>query len=150
MDKFCDSGILLESKMRTEVGFRLRMASNLLDGAICAVMTLLIVCSAEAQNLFVADFGNNTIAEIPPGGTPSIFTYALSGPTGLAFNNAGDLFEANYGGGSSGSGTITKYLSGGGQSTFASGLDGPEALAFNSAGNLFEADFSHIYLTFWR
>ena len=56
-------------------------------------------------------------------------------PTGLAFNSAGDLFEADHG-----SGNIYEFTPGGTQSTFASGLNAPDGLAFNSAGNLFEAD----------
>jgi sugar lactone lactonase YvrE len=53
----------------------------------------------------------------------------------LAFNSAGDLFEADF------SGNIYEFTPNGGSSTFASGLDAsPNGLAFNSAGDLFEAD----------
>jgi hypothetical protein len=44
---------------------------------------------------------------------------------GLAFNSAGDLFEADYF-----SGKINKFTPSGTESTFASGLSGPVALAF--------------------
>jgi DNA-binding beta-propeller fold protein YncE len=60
----------------------------------------------------------------------------LSHPYKLAFNSAGNLFEADYG-----SGTIYEFTPGGTKSTFASGLNGPIGLAFNSAGDLFEADY---------
>src|ERR1035438_2168630 len=71
-----------------------------------------------------------------PGGVRS--TFASSGlywPFGLAFNSAGNLFEAD-----SGSGKIYEFTPGGTRSTFASGLDVPHGLAFNSAGDLFVAD----------
>ena len=100
---------------------------------------MLIASSASAQNLLVSDFGNNTVTEITPGGVPSTFASGLNGPTGLAFNGAGDLFEANYGSGSPGSGVITEFTPGGAKSIFASGLNYPEGLAFNSAGDLFVA-----------
>jgi hypothetical protein len=66
----------------------------------------------------------------------------LSAPVGLAFDSAGNLFEANFTGG-----TIYKFTSGGVQSLFASGLVNPVGLAFNSGGNLFESDShsGHIY-----
>jgi hypothetical protein len=56
----------------------------------------------------------------------------LSDPLGLAFNSAGDLFEAD-----GQSGNIFEFTPGGAQSTFASGLDNPAGLAFNSNGDLF-------------
>jgi hypothetical protein len=57
----------------------------------------------------------------------------LSYIAGLAFNSAGDLFEAD-----GGSGNIYEFTPGGVQSTFALAiLNGPNDLAFNSAGDLF-------------
>jgi hypothetical protein len=49
----------------------------------------------------------------------------LNNPLGLAFDSAGDLFEADYG-----SGNIYEYTPGGAQTTFASGLSNPAGLAF--------------------
>ena len=54
---------------------------------------------------------------------------------GLAFDSAGNLFEADVN-----SGNIYEFTPDGTRSTFASGLNGPFGLAFDSAGNLFEAD----------
>ena len=57
----------------------------------------------------------------------------LSGPGGLAFDSAGNLYVA-----SEFSNTIVKYTPGGVGSVFAnSGLDLPVGLAFDSAGNLY-------------
>jgi DNA-binding beta-propeller fold protein YncE len=60
----------------------------------------------------------------------------LNRPAGLAFDSAGDLFEAD-----SGSGNIYEFTNGVAteMGTFASGLS-PIALAFDSSGNLFQAD----------
>ena len=57
--------------------------------------------------------------------SPVIFASGLDEPYGLAFNSAGNLFEADYG-----SGNIYEYTPGGARSTFASGLNGPYGLAF--------------------
>ena len=86
---------------------------------------MLIASSAQAQNLFVTDFGNNTITEITPGGTQSTFASGLNCPWGLAFNSADDLFAADYD-----SGNIYEFTPGGVRSTFASGLDAPNSMAF--------------------
>ncbi len=67
----------------------------------------------------------------------STFAAGLNEPSSLAFNSAGDLFEADLG-----SGKIFEFTPDGTQSTFATGLNHPTALAFDSLGNLFEADFA--------
>ena len=95
---------------------------------------MLIAYSAPAQNLFVAN-NNGTITQITPGGAQSTFASGLDYPRGLAFNSAGDLFEAD-----GESGNIYEFTPDGARSTFASGFSFPTGLAFNSAGNLFVAD----------
>jgi hypothetical protein len=49
----------------------------------------------------------------------------LNEPVGLAFDSAGNLFEAE-----ANSGNIYEFTPGGAQSTFASGLNRPVGLAF--------------------
>ncbi len=105
-----------------------------MKASICSAAILLLAFGVTAQNLYVAS-GNN-ILEFAPNGTQS--TFAASGvnvPRGLAFDSAGDLFEADWW-----NGNIYEFTPGGVQSTFASGLNHPTGLAFDSAGNLFEAD----------
>jgi hypothetical protein len=106
--------------------------------AVCAGAVLLLTAGAQGQNLFVADFGSDNIYEFTPGGTRSTVASGLNYPQGLAFNSAGDLFEADEDN-QIGGGNIYEFTPGGAKSTFASGLN-PEGLAFNSAGDLFEAD----------
>lgn len=96
---------------------------------------LLSASSASAQNIYVGNWYTGAIYSITPSGSVSTFTTAGPGPEGLAFNNAGDLFES-----ASDNGSIVEVTPGGSQSTFASNLS-PNGLAFNNAGNLFDADY---------
>ena len=90
----------------------------------------------SAGNLYVANFGNNTIRKVTPAGVVSTFvdnTQGLVGPDGLAFDSAGNLYVANEG-----INTISKVTPAGAVSTFIStGLNDPTGLAFDSAGNLY-------------
>jgi len=88
-------------------------------------------------NLFVANSGNNTIAEFTPGGNGTVFaSTGLNHPMGLAFDSTGDLFVSNTDGNN-----IMKFTPEGNSTVFAStGLNNPMGLAFDSAGNLFVAD----------
>ena len=114
--------------MKTKSKSIIRTVCHSFGGVVCAAAVMLIASSTQAQNLFEADGGSSSIYEFTPSGTQSTFATGLSYPTGLAFNNAGDLFVANYGyyGGNS----ITEITPNGSQSIFASGLNGPTALAF--------------------
>jgi hypothetical protein len=88
-----------------------------------------------AGDLFVANAAGNgpggNITEITPGGIQSTFASGVD-PQALVFNNAGNLFEADYN-----SGNIYKFTPGGLQSTFATGFDTPISLTINNAGDLF-------------
>jgi len=79
----------------------------------------------SAGDLFALVGGN--IDEFTPSGVQLTIASGLNG-TALAFNGAGDLFEADN------SGHTYDMTQG---RTFASGLSLPSALAFNSAGDLF-------------
>jgi sugar lactone lactonase YvrE len=120
--------------MKTKFKSTLRAARDSFSGAVFAGVVLLITSSAQAQNLFVADYASGNIYEFTPGGAQSTFASGLGGPFGLAFNSAGDLFVADES-----SGDITEITPGGVQNTFASGLFDPFGLAVNSTGNLFVA-----------
>ena len=73
-----------------------------------------------AGNLYVANYGNNTISKVTPAGAVSTFVSSgLNDPAGLAFDAAGNLYVANYG-----NNTISKVTPAGAVSTFvSSGLD---------------------------
>ena len=57
----------------------------------------LLAVSTSAQDLFVSDYQSGSIIEVMPGGAQSTFASGLY-PMGLAFNGAGDLFEADSSG----------------------------------------------------
>jgi len=81
-----------------------------------------------AGNLFVGNdvTSSHYIVEFAPDGDQSTFVSSgLTSACGLAFNSAGELFEADQG-----SGDIFEFTSDGIRSTFASGLVHPVALAF--------------------
>src|SRR5438309_1178239 len=112
---------------QTETNFKsaLRVARHLFSGAVCSAAVILICSSAAAQNLFMSDgysgisrdLGN--IYKFTPNGASSTFSSRLNGPLGLAFDKAGNLFVASFGG------SILKFTPGGVQSTFTLGLVDP-------------------------
>ena len=72
------------------------------------------------------DTPSHYIVEFTPDGAGSTFVASgLTTACGLAFNSAGDLFEADWG-----SGNIYEFTPDGTRTTFASGLVHPIALAF--------------------
>jgi sugar lactone lactonase YvrE len=93
----------------------------------------------KAGNLFVALRGANSILEVKPDGTSSVFATGLSAPFSLAFNSAGDLFVADQGRG------IMKVTPDGTISTVAT-IPGfyPGSLVFGQDGNLYTADYDSI------
>jgi hypothetical protein len=78
----------------------------------------------SAGNVFVS-LENNTVVKITPQGVLSTFATGFDFPVGLALNNSGDLFVANFNGT-----TISEVTPAGSVSTFASGLNSPSYLAF--------------------
>ena len=74
--------------------------------------------------MFEADLSDH-IYQFTPSGVRSPFASGLADPWGLAFDRAGDLFEADLK-----SGHIYEFTPGGTRSTFASGLSQPAFLAF--------------------
>lgn len=99
-----------------------------------AAILLFFAAGAPAQNLFVSCPGNNSIVEISPNGTVTPFASGLHDPADLAFDAAGDLFEADQG-----SGNIYEFVNNGGTLSqtpvlYASDLDEPYGLAFGVPG----------------
>src|SRR5260221_8466177 len=107
---------------------------NMIQIWLLCVAILQASSSAKAQNLFEADFGSGNIYEFTPSGVRSTFASGLS-PYGIAFNNAGNLFVADAGNGTTGNGNIYEFTPSGVRTTFASGLTLVADLSFNSGGN---------------
>ncbi|HEY9774110.1 MAG TPA: tetratricopeptide repeat protein [Planktothrix sp.] len=85
-------------------------------------------------NLYIANFGNNTIDRISPDGMKSTFSSGanLQGPIGLAVDATGNVYVANYRGG-----TIARINPAGVSTVIATGFNRPYYLTLNKDGNLF-------------
>jgi PEP-CTERM motif/NHL repeat len=119
--------------------------TNLFFPAVVAGASFLTAGVASADNVFVSNNGDNSILEISSGSSsPTVFisdNANLNGPTGIAFNSAGDLLVANNG--TVGAGFIAEYSSTGAFiGDIATGLFNPRGLAFDASGNLFVANQS--------
>jgi sugar lactone lactonase YvrE len=119
--------------MNTKCQSVIRAARHSFGGVVCVAAVLLIASSAQAQNLFEADFWSGNIYEITPNGVVSTFASGVYYPTALTFDGAGNLFVADS------HGNINAFTPNGVESVFASGLYNTTGLAFDSAGNLFVA-----------
>src|SRR5262249_53596817 len=93
-------------------------------------------------NVFIADFLDHLVAEVPANGGPQKVVYSpgpSSNPVGLAVDGAGDLFVADFG-----LKQVVKLPAGctssSCQITVGNGWDLPEAVAVDAAGNVFVAD----------
>ena len=95
------------------------------------------VACDEQKNLFVSDNLHSVIYLITPGRRISAFV-SIVGPSGLAFDGAGNLYASDtdpY----DAVGGITKIAPDGTQTLVVSGLGGLRGLAFDLDGNLFAA-----------
>ena len=126
--------------MKTKWNGILHDRRHSLGVAAGAGLFLLIAGAAQAQNIFLSDYGNGALYEYTPTGARTTFALIgtpLNGPEGLAFDSSGNLFVAN-----AFPGNIYKFTPGGVQSTFATGLYYPGTLAFSPTGDLY-GDDSH-------
>jgi sugar lactone lactonase YvrE len=127
--------------MRASVKYLFRTATTSLVPVVCVAIVMLPVTS-HAQNLFVGCLGTGqSIVELSPDGTQSIFATGLTDARALAFDSSGNLFAADYP-----NGNIYKFTPDGTRTTFASGLIYPGALAFNSTGDLFVASGQNLFV----
>ncbi len=109
-----------------------------------------------AGNLWVSNYGNNTVAEFTAAqlastGTPtpavvlSSTSTSLDGPVGLAFDRTGNLWVADYTGRTLNEFTAAQLVASGAPapkvtiSATGNALQNPEELAFDTQGNLWSA-----------
>ncbi len=93
-----------------------------------------------AGDVFIADYNNGLVVEVPAGGgAQTTVGSGLSGPSGVAVDGAGDVFIADYD-----NGLVVEVPAGGGaQTTLGSGLSNPNGVAVDGAGDVFIADFGN-------
>jgi len=91
----------------------------------------------RAGDVFIADFFNNRVVEVPAGGgAQTTVGSGLNYPAGVAVDGAGDVFIAD-----AGNNRVVEVPSGGGaQTTVGTGLYSPMGVAVDGAGNVFIAD----------
>jgi streptogramin lyase len=92
----------------------------------------------SAGDVFVSDYGNNQVLELPAGSGSQVtlpFT-GVSAPYGLAVNTAGDVFVAEH------NNRVVELPAGGGSQVTLpfSGLESPWGVAVDSAGDVFVAE----------
>jgi sugar lactone lactonase YvrE len=86
-----------------------------------------------AGDVFIADYYNNRVVEVPAGGgSQTTVGVGLSNPAGVAVDGAGDVFIADYG-----NSRVVEVQVGGAQITVASGLSDPTGVAVDGAGDVF-------------
>jgi gliding motility-associated-like protein len=90
-----------------------------------------------AGNVFVTDYGNHSVKEIPAGGgAPITIGSGFISPNGLTVDGAGNVYFADYG-----NSTVKMIPAGGGAPvTLGSGFSHPSGVAVDGAGNVFVAD----------
>jgi len=93
------------------------------------------LCFDKSGNLYIADFGDNTVRIVSPSGTDSVFARGFSGPVGLTIDKMGNLYVANRT-----SNSISRVTSSGNISTYAYGIPTPHSLAFDINGNLYVSE----------
>ncbi len=123
-----------------------------------------------AGNVYVSDYGNNTIRKIGPPPTQTVTTLAgtagttggtdgtgaaarFNGPNGLAIDSSGNLYVADYGNQTirkvTPAGVVTTVAGSAGSAGSADGtgaaarFNGPNGLAIDSTGNLYVADLGN-------
>ena len=97
---------------------------------------------ATNGDLFQSNIRGQSISKITPDGKVSLFSdNGLASPVGLAFDQDGNLYACNCGGG----GSIQKIEPDGASSQLASGnlFDCPNGLTIDGSGNLYTANFNN-------
>jgi sugar lactone lactonase YvrE len=94
-------------------------------------------------DLYISDYKNNDVVEFYAGQTRIVqnFSGAMSDPTALAFDSAGNMYVANDGPASAGGNSVTVYGPNGSLiRAITNGIEHPSQLVFDSNDNLYVAN----------
>ncbi len=91
--------------------------------------------------IIIADWADGTIVKVDNEGGSTLLATELNEPAGLAYDQSGNLYVANHGGGMMQQGNIVKISPSGEVLLFAEDLNGPTALAFDAQGDLYVSEF---------
>src|SRR6185295_10962130 len=120
--------------------------SGLSIGFAIGLVALLISTRVTAApgDLFVSTYGRSSIVKFTPDGTQSTFAFPISGPFGVAFDSARNLYVSER---NSDPPHIIKVTPDGTRSIVASGQDGQYFgdIAVDRADNIFVADGASIF-----
>jgi gliding motility-associated-like protein len=122
-------------------------------GAVARFKTPYAIANDAAGNIYVVDYGNNSIRKVTPGGLVSTFiATGLLYPGGIAVDAAGNVYIADTGNQqikmATPAGVVT-VLAGSGSQGFANGpaatatFKNPQDVAVDAAGNVYVADFGN-------
>jgi sugar lactone lactonase YvrE len=117
---------------------KIRVCTTLLISALPSSVSLLHADLIPTGTLFMGDVHDHIIYTFSPDGSRTPFAVGNNQfwPTGLAFDNTGNLFVADFP-----RGNVIRITPSGVSSIFASGLGFPLDLTVDSIGNLFVSDF---------
>ncbi|TFF37117.1 cadherin-like beta sandwich domain-containing protein [Mucilaginibacter psychrotolerans] len=122
-------------------------------GAAARFKTPYAIANDAAGNIYVADYGNNSIRKVTPGGLVSTFiSTGLLYPGGIAVDAAGNVYIADTGNQqikmATPAGVVT-VLAGSGAQGFANGpaatatFKNPQDVAVDASGNVYVADYGN-------
>ena len=99
------------------------------------------VIQSPSGAIIIADWADGTVVKVDHEGESTLLATELNEPAGLAYDNSGNLYVANHGGGMMQQGNILKISPSGEILLFAEELNGPTAIAFDAQGDLYVSEF---------
>lgn len=104
---------------------------------VLLLLMLFTISVAASDEAFYVTTGTGEILKYTGPNTYSVYASGLNGPSGLAMDNYGRLFEADQG-----TGRILEFTAPNTYTVYASGLINPAGMAIDRSGNLYVTNFS--------
>ena len=91
----------------------------------------------SSGNVYVANYGNDTVTKITPTGATSTFATTGDGPSIMVTDSSGNFYTANYLGNN-----VSKITLQGSSSILGTTGNGPQGIALDSQGNVYTANYN--------